>query len=284
MNEDRIMPQLNLDVAGLSKKEWIESIIEECKPIFDDAFGFDFSRNGCLKIAFCTFENQAGVYEDFCKRYFPLYLAEVYHRTNPFTAQAFTNADERIYGILIRLDVEQEASDWYQIILHEMSHLFCLTREIAGDNFTARYLGGTIAENPQNSRLYAGYAIWREFIADYIAYQLNPIMAPLSLARLRDVVRKLDEGICAGNPEQTVNASLVLAYIFVTARIQAATDVEDIFDTLKRNRIFLSKERCENYREFINLIYPQLEKDYFWEITPQFIEKVGWAYFLLRWN
>ena len=159
-------------------------------------------------------------------------LAEYYHRTKLFTAQAFTNAEEEVYGILIRLDTEEEDSDWYHIILHEMSHLFCLTREIAGGNFTARYLEGAIAETPKNSHLHAGYTIWREFIADYIAYQLSPIMVPLSLTRLREVARKLDEEICAGNPEQMVNASLVLAYIFMTARIQAAADIEEIFDTL----------------------------------------------------
>lgn len=278
------MLEANLDTFPQSKKEFIESVIEECIPIFYDAFGLNFSRGENLKIAFCTSENQAEIYEDFCKRDFPLYLAEYYHRTGPFTAQAFTNAKERAYGILIRLDTEGKDSDWYHIILHEMSHLFCLTREIASGNFTARYLEGPIAENPQNSRLHAGYTIWREFIADYIAYQLSPIMAPLSLTRLREVARKLDEEICAENPEQTINASRVLAYIFVTDRIQAAADIEEIFDTLKKNRIFLSKERCEDYRELISLIYQQLAKDYFWEITPQFIEKVGWAYFLLRWN
>ena len=278
------MLELNLDPFRQSKKEFIESVIETCKPIFDDAFGLDFPKDDCLKVAFCTFENRAAVYEDFCTHFFPLYLAEGYSRDDFFTAQAFTNADTGIYGILICLDMEQEPSDWYQIILHEMSHLFCLTREIAGDNFTARYLEGAIAENPKNSHLHAGYTIWREFIADYIAYQLSPIMAPLSLTRLREAARKLDEEICAGNLEQMVNASLVLAYIFVTARIQAATDIEEIFDTLKKNRIFLSKKRCEDYRELISLIYQQLEKDYFWEITPQFIQKVGWAYFLLRWN
>lgn len=114
-----------------------------------DAFGLDFSKDDCLKVAFCTFENRAAVYEDFCTRFFPLYLAEGYSRDDFFTAQAFTNADTGIYGILICLDMEQEPSDWYQIILHEMSHLFCLTREIAGDNFTAKYIKTPLLEKIQ---------------------------------------------------------------------------------------------------------------------------------------
>ncbi len=276
------MLELNFDPFRQSKKEFIESVIETCKPIFNDAYGLDFSRDNCLKVAFSTFENHAAVYEDFCTQFFPLYLAEGYERDRFYTAQAFTNVDKAIYGILICLDMEQEPSDWYQIILHEMSHLFCITREISGDNFTAKYIKTPIGKNPKDGWMYAGYATWREFIANYIAFQLNPIMAPLSLAKLRGAVRKFDEEVCAGNPEQTINASQVLVYIFVTAKIQKATTIETVFQTLKKNRIFESKERCEHYREIINLIFHQLEKDFFWEITPQFIENVGRAYFLIR--
>lgn len=144
------MLELNLDPFRQSKKEFIESVIETCKPIFDDAFGLDFSKDDCLKVAFCTFENRAAVYEDFCTHFFPLYLAEGYSRDDFFTAQAFTNANTGIYGILICLDMEQEPSDWYQIILHEMSHLFCITREISRDNFNARYPKEKIKEDLHN--------------------------------------------------------------------------------------------------------------------------------------
>lgn len=275
------MIELNLDPFRQSKKEFIESVIEACKPIFDDAFGLDFSRDDCLKVAFCTFENRAAVYEDFCTRFFPLYLAEGYNRDDFFTAQAFTNADTGIYGILICLDTEQEPSDWYQIILHEMSHLFYITREISRDNFNARYPKEKIKEDLHNGNIYVGYTVWREFIADYIAYQLNPIVGPITLSRLREVVRELDKGIHTDNPDRSVNASQILAYIFVTVKIQEATDIETIFQALERNRIFPSKERCMLYRVIIRLIFHQLEDDFFWEITPQFIEEIGMAYLLL---
>lgn len=47
------MPQLEFDAASQSKMEFIESVIEFCKPFFDEALGFDFSKNDCLKIAYC---------------------------------------------------------------------------------------------------------------------------------------------------------------------------------------------------------------------------------------
>lgn len=275
------MLRLNLDASRRSKKEFIELVIEACKPIFNDAMGYDFFKEDNLKIAFCNFENRAAVYEDICKRFFPLYLAEDYDRNSLFTAQAFTNADDGIYGILICLDVEQEDPHWYQIIFHEMSHIFCITHEIGGDNFNAKYPKKTIKGNLHNGNIYVGYGVWREFIADYIAYQINPITAPLSLIKLRDIVRQLDKDINMDNPDRAVCASLVLAYIFVTAKIQKAPDEDTILQTLKRNRIFASKERCELYREIICLIFHQLEEDFFWEITPQFIEKIGLAYLWL---
>lgn len=269
------MPVLKHDAIGQSKKEFVESVIEICKVIFNDASGLDFSKNDCLKIAFCTFENRAAVYEDFCKRFFPLYLAEYYNRNIIFTAQAFTNVDDEIYGILICLDMEQEDSDWYQIILHEMSHIFCITHEIARDNFTAKYLNDTTSKTLKNITLHVGYAIWREFIADHIAYQLNPFIRPLSLTELRKGVRELDAKICLDNPDQAENISQVLTRIFAASRIQKAADIEDVFQVLKRNRIFSSQKRCEQYRELISLIFRQLEEEYFWEITPQFIERIG---------
>lgn len=276
------MPQLEFDAASQSKREFIESVIEFCKPFFDEALGFDFSKNDCLKIAYCNFENRAEVYEDFCKRFFPLYLSENYDRNSIFVAQSFTNADDEIYGILICLDMEPEDADWYQIIFHEMSHIFCISREFGRDNFTAKYLSSAITKSPKEQCMDFGYAIWREFIADYISYKVRPITRPLSFAQMREVVRELDPGVCVSNPEQTVNTSIILAHIFVHPKIQEARDIETVLQALKRNRIFSSKERCEDYRELIKLIFHQLEDDYCWEITPQFIVKIGWAYLLMR--
>jgi len=42
------MLQLDLDTTDRSKKEFIESVIEYCKPFFDEALGFNFSKNDCL--------------------------------------------------------------------------------------------------------------------------------------------------------------------------------------------------------------------------------------------
>ncbi len=103
-------------------------------------------------------------------------------------------------------------------------------------NFTAKYLSGAITKSLKEQCMDFGYAIWREFIADYISYKVKPIMRPLSFAQMREVVRELDPGVCVSNPEQTVNASLILAHIFVHPKIQEAKDIETVPQALKGNR------------------------------------------------
>ena len=55
------MPQLEFDATSQSKREFIESVIEFCKPFFDEALGFDFSKNDCLKIAYCNLDRKSVV-------------------------------------------------------------------------------------------------------------------------------------------------------------------------------------------------------------------------------
>jgi len=117
------MIHLKLYDSRCTKKEYIESVIEICKQIFNETLGQNFFKDNNLKVAFCNSENSAAVYEEFCKQFFPLYLGEGYSRTT-YTAQAFTNEIDGVYGILVCLDTGPESGEWYQIILHEMSHIF----------------------------------------------------------------------------------------------------------------------------------------------------------------
>ena len=107
--------------------------------IFNRALGDGFFHDNNLKTAFCTAEDKTSVYESLCGQFFPLYLAKGYSRMDYFAAQAMTNVPNGIYGILVCLDTCDEGNDWHQIILHEMSHIFCISHEIGGKNFHNRY-------------------------------------------------------------------------------------------------------------------------------------------------
>lgn len=278
------MIHLKANSAGKTKREYIEAVVDDCKRIFNATIADRFFHDDNLKVAFCTSENQVIVYETFCGQFFPLYLAEGYSRTNYFAAQAMTNVPDGIYGILVCLDTCDEGNDWYQIILHEMSHIFCITHEIGGENFQHKYSKEYLGENEQYWYSSIGYAVWSEFIADYIASQINPLVMSLSLAKLRVVIRKLDEGMNVNNPDRAQNCSQILCYIFLNPRIRAAKDGDSAFQILEKNRVFASKERSGHYHEIISLLFDRLKQECYWTIGPEFIEKLGKAYLsLLNW-
>ena len=274
------MIRLRLYDPKRTKRDNVESIIEICTQIFNETLGENFFRDSNLKVAFCDSENRTSAYEEFCEQFFPLYLREGYSRTLSFVAQAFTNENDNIYGILVCLDAGPETDLWYQIILHEMCHIFCIMHEIGGENFEAKYSEDNIGGNLKSWNISIGYVVWREFIADYIASQFNPLIAPLTSAELRKAIRELDDGVNMDNPDRIQNISQVLCHIFLTPHIQGAEDEETIIQFLMKNRIFAKKARCETYRNLISLISKQLNHNPCWEISPAFIEKLGIAYAL----
>ena len=120
------MIHLKANAVGKTKREYIEDVIDDCKLIFNAAFADQFFHDDNLKVAFCTSADQASVFEEFCGKYFPLYLDEKHSRTDYFAAQAMTNVPENICGVLICLDTPDEGEIWYQIILH----VFAFSRKI----------------------------------------------------------------------------------------------------------------------------------------------------------
>lgn len=276
-----MMIHLSLNDSGYTKKEYIESVIETCKQLFNEALGQNLFGENNVKVAFCDLENKADVYEEFCGQFFPLYLGEGYSRTEPFTAQAFANENRGICGILVCLDADHNSSEWYQIILHELSHIFCIMHEIGGENFTAKYLESNMGNNSKYWHISMGYAVWREFIADYISFRINPLMRPLALSKLKEIVRELDERVNISDSNRAENTAQLLQYIFLNPKIRTAESADSIVRILEKNRVFTTKARCEDYRGMIDLIFEQVKREPCWEIAPEFIEELGGAYSLL---
>lgn len=83
--------------AGKAKKEYIEDVIDDCKLIYNTVYADQFFHEDNLKVAFCTSADQSSVFEEFCGKYFPLYLDENYSRTNFFCC---TSNDKCVGGHL----------------------------------------------------------------------------------------------------------------------------------------------------------------------------------------
>ena len=147
-------------------KEDLKEIFFSSLEMFNDCLDSDISADN-IKIDFFTPENGAVVYERFCSNSFTKFLDEPYKENGYFddiAAQAFVG--EYCYGVLIRENVDFTLGEVMQMFLHEISHLYCTQNEIPGGNFFDKYCMGSGVED---GMINAGYAIWRDAIADIMA-------------------------------------------------------------------------------------------------------------------
>lgn len=267
----------------VSKKD-IEEIIQSCSLLFNAEFGDNFLNAKNLKMEFFSIENGVSVYEQFCKQHFPSYLTGTHSKNytevgymESFAAQAFVDGD--VYGILVSLDADIEPNEWYNIILHEMSHIFCITHEISGDGFFRKYCEKRDLEGDRFTG--AGYAVWREYVADYMTAGVAPFSNSLSIVQIREKIRQWDEYVDVANPAVEMLVSQILAYIFRNLKVRQAKNAETAYDFLEKNRVFASKARARYYYQLIEIIFEQISKDDYWEITLDFIRDLGATYSLM---
>lgn len=256
--------------------QYIYDVIEDCKQVFNEEIGEELFSGNNLKVVFFTPDNGIEVYEKFCKEYFPNWQGEVYKEPGymeSFAAQAFVN--KNIYGIMVRMDMTIHPDEWYQIILHEMSHIFCIVKEFNGKNFYSDYYAKLEANTFEKSYVGVGYAIWREFIAEYFAATTFKYK-DYSIAEFRDKVRSYDEEI--GEKESKLWLSYMFALIFSQSKIRNAGSVEAVVDYLIKHNIFAEKTIAESYKEIIARLFNQISKDEYWKISYDFIFLLGEDY------
>lgn len=167
----------------LMKEEAVPMILEHACNICNERLHTNYSLENIM-VAYCTLENCVDVYNSFTKQFgfhsekrtaadFEYLIAEA------FVGQTDIDDPNHVDGILLRTDPPKEIDrpDYYLLMLiHELSHIFCTTHEIdtagkAGQRFYDLYCEntpGTPAQEYNNGFMCAGYAIWREFIADII--------------------------------------------------------------------------------------------------------------------
>ena len=268
-----------------TEKEHIEYVIQVCEQIFNDAVGDAFFKHDNLKVAFVNSESSNAVYEAFCKKYFPKWLTVSYTRPEDETisaAQAFVN--ENVYGVMVRLDTGRAPDEWYMIILHEMSHIFCMVHEFDGEDFVDKYCQNRETDWVQRV-IFIGYKVWSEFIASHIAVQINHFSRTYPMSYIREEIFNLDKEIEPENSYARWALSEILVCVFANTRIRKAKHVGEVFDVLERNRVFSKKKKRVQYFNIIKLIDEQLRKSNCIKIDVDFIESVGKAYLkLLAWR
>ena len=59
------------------------------------------------------------------------------------------------------------------IFLHELAHIYCVHHELDGKSFYDEYCEGYAHSNEEDGMINAGYAVWRECIAEIIAIECD---------------------------------------------------------------------------------------------------------------
>ena len=161
-------------------QDQLTKLFQSAVDLFNDTMGEEYhiGEDGIL-IRFFTPDNGIAVYENFCNTYFPHHLKEDYKRREKFeniSAEAFVG--EKCDGVMIRADLPFPEMELIQIFVHEIAHIYCTRNEIEGGKFYEKYcdapnhpIYGENIDSRMNGYINAGYAVWREMIADIISIE-----------------------------------------------------------------------------------------------------------------
>ena len=187
-------------------------------------------------------------------------------------AQAFVNNSK--YGVLINENIDFTLGEVFQTFLHEISHLYCTRNEVEGGNFFDKYCMGS---GPEDGMINAGYAIWREAVADIMADSVISDYATLTLNQVKPIVNEYYQMLVPKNLGAKKAMSLIIVYVMISSEVAGVTQWElaekAIAETIQiENRLLLS---------ILKQVFEQLHSGCFWKITREFIITLGETYLCL---
>ena len=113
--------------------------------------------------------DQKEIFEQFCSKYFPYRLNDRYQEEGyfDFRASSFIGMDNGGKdGILLRTDIPYQPMELLHIFLHELAHIYCAHHELDGKSFYDEYCEDYAQTKEEDGIINAGYAVWRECIAE----------------------------------------------------------------------------------------------------------------------
>lgn len=242
----------------------------------NERMGTEFSEDNLVLSCFQT-ENQQEVFEQFCKQYFPDRLTDRYKEDGyfDFHASAFVGEGENsVDGVLLRTDVERTPATLYHILLHELAHIFCTHNELGGDSFYKRCCMDDTLSSEEDGAINAGYAIWRELIAELIASEKDDNCVVLSLEDKEDILRYYMEELEDGNRKMAV--SMILCEALTSREGEPAAT----WNATKRKVAKYEPFDDPLFMDLLELVVRKLKKN-FVEIDRDFILELGSRYLFL---
>lgn len=261
------------DKPHIHTEDELTDILYSAMERFNDVLDFDISAENTI-IAFFTPRNAIKVYECFCNENFPDKLDEDYTASGYFENIAASAFVGEKYGIMIRSDLKWSSYEYFRMFLHEISHIFCTVNEIDGGGFYNKYcLGSGVDDGIIN----AGYAIWRETIADITADVVYSDQAMISLRDVKSDVTRLYDLILPYNPDSKKCMSLLIAYLMISSEVAGTRGWETAERAIRETINF----RDEYIYRIAQMVFENLHDGPFWTITPEFIIDLGNTYLWL---
>lgn len=247
--------------------------LERAISIFNQRMGTGFSKDKLVLTCFIT-EDQEEIFEQFCSKYFPYRLNDRYHEDGyfDFRASSFVGMDNGgIDGILLRTDISYQPDELLHIFLHELAHLFCVHNELDGRSFFEEYCVGYATTKEEDGIINAGYAVWRECIAEIIAIELDDCCDIVPLKDKKDALSQFRNEIEPVDGKLLV--SEILAAVMTSTEVETAGSWEDAEKEIGKLGLFTDPPEMDLFR----LVYAQLRTT-FVEIDVDFIHELGYLY------
>lgn len=251
-------------------QEKLTELFSYAVDLFNETMDEEYTvGEGGIMLRFFTSDNGIQVYEDFCSTYFPHHLKEDYKRREKFeniSAEAFVS--EQYNGVMIRADLPFPEMELIQIFVHEIAHIYCTHNEINGGNFYRKYCDapdhpvyGENIDSQKNGYINAGYAVWREMIADIIS--MEAIIDICQLRITKKMIQDLYEQMAYGNPGAKASAARMIAFVM----IKNEKDIAKKYPFFNKSTV-----------RMLEMVRQNLDAQPFFEISPDFIAKLGSVY------
>lgn len=249
------------------------SALSYAASIFNERMGTEFSEENLVLKCFQT-ENRQEVFEQFCKQYFPYRLTDRYMEDGyfDFHASSFIGKDKNAKdGILLRTDVEREPFELNHILLHELSHIFCAHEEMDGQDFFDTYCMDDTISREEDGAINAGYAVWREMIAELIAFEVDDSCDVVPLRQKKSSLIQCMDSIDLQDGKLAV--STILTAVMTSAELEGTRDWDTAKAALEKLKLFDEPA----YMELFKIAFCQLRTRGI-EIDRDFIHEIGVLY------
>ena len=249
-------------------KEELEEYFFEALAMFNDVLESDITSENVV-LDFFTPANGLAVYKRFCEKYFSDKYEKQHETENYFefiAAEAFVG--NRLYGVLIRSDIDFSLSEVLLTFLHEISHLFCTRNEIESGDFFDRYC---MQSGEEDGYYNAGYAVWREAVADIMADSIMSEYATMKLEMAADEIQNCYNHISRQDSEAKKYISLIIVYVMTSEEV-VGTEDWNVAEKAITSKINIGNNIL---REILKLVFEKLHQSQFWKITPEFIRELG---------